>query len=792
MPVQRISGFCALCRSRCGCISVIDDGRLVAVEPDPSHPTGRHLCIKGKAAPELVHHPDRLRFPLRRTRPKGDGDPGWQRISWDEALAWTVHRMQAIAAASGPEAVAFAITTPSGTAMADGISWVERLVRAWGSPNIVYATEICNWHKDYATAYTFGSGIGAPDFAQTGCVLLWGHNPAATWLSQATAIADAHARGAALVVVDPRRAGLAARADEWLRVRPGSDGALALSIAHVLLREGWYDDAFVRAWSNGPLLVRDDTGRFLRAADLGPHQIPGGYVVWDADGARPVVYDATTGRYEEPLGTPLLDDAVVVATVGGPLRCRPAFMRYRELCAAYPPERAAQITGVPAAQIVATARLLWERRPVCYYAWSGVGQHTNATQTDRAITLLYALLGSWDAPGGNVQWARPLTNDIAGKELLRPAQRDKALGLPARPLGPPRDGWVTTRDLYRAVLHSEPYAVRGVIGFGANLLLSQPDTAVAQDALQSLDLFVQCDLFLTPTAAQADLILPVASAWEREGLRVGFGISQEAEALIQLRPAMVAPQGEARADAQIACDLALRLGLGAQFFNGDIDAGHRHVLAPSGITLEQLRAQPQGVRIALAPRYRRYAEPDSQGVTGFPTPSRRVEIYSETFLDHGYDPLPTYVEPTRSPQSRPDLAARYPLVLTSAKVLQFCHSQHRALPKLRRQVPDPQVELHPSTAAARGIAAGDWVAIETPEGAMRARAKLNNSLARDVICAQFGWWQACTALDAPAYPADGIQSANYNHLVTSDDHDPISGSLPLRSSLCQVRRLGDV
>jgi anaerobic selenocysteine-containing dehydrogenase len=86
MATRRIQGFCALCRSRCGCVSVVDDGRLVAVEPDPAHPTGASLCVKGRAAPELVYAPDRLLYPMRRTRPKSDADAGWERISWNAAL----------------------------------------------------------------------------------------------------------------------------------------------------------------------------------------------------------------------------------------------------------------------------------------------------------------------------------------------------------------------------------------------------------------------------------------------------------------------------------------------------------------------------------------------------------------------------------------------------------------------------------------------------------------------------------------------------------------------------------
>jgi anaerobic selenocysteine-containing dehydrogenase len=784
MATQRIQGFCALCRSRCGCISVVEDGKLVLVEPDPSHPTGQSLCVKGRAAPELVYAADRLLHPLRRTRPKDDADPGWVRITWDEALDWTAGQMRDASARGGPEAVAFAVTTPSGTAVSDGFPWIERLIRLFGSPNTIWGEELCAWHRDYGTAYTFGVDIGVPDFARTGCLLLWGHNPSTSFLAQATAAAEAEARGAALIVVDPRRAGLANRADQWLRVRPGTDGALALGLAGVMIAEGWYDRDFIRDWSTGPFLVRDDTGRFLSPADLGPAGSPAGYVAWDRVAARPVGYDPKAARYESPIQDAMLSGSATCTTPAGPVTCRPAFERYAALCRAYPPERVEQITGVPAAQLVETARLLWQRRPVSYFHWTGLEQHSNATQTVRAISLLYALTGSFDAPGGNLRMSRPAVNDLGGRGLVSEAERAQTLGFAERPLGPGRHGWVTARDVYRAILDGKPYPVRGLVGFGGNTLLSQPDAALGWAALAKLDFLVFADLFMTPTASLADVVLPVASAWEREGLRAGFGPRPEGEAHVQLRAPVVAPRGESRSDVWIVCELAKRLGLGEQFFSGDQDAGHRFVLAPSGVTLEELRANPGGVRVPLETRYRKYAEPGA----GFATLSGRVEIYAQRFLDHGQAPLPEYVEPAASPVSRPDLAMRYPLVLTSAKVVQFCHSQHRNLPQLRRHSPDPVVELSPEAAGPRGIRQDDWVTVETPRATMRARARLNRSLATDVVCAQFGWWQACEPLGLPGYDVAGPRSSNYNDLIDTDVADPISGTVPLRSYLCEVRK----
>ena len=788
---ERIPGFCALCRSRCGCVSVVEDGRLIAVEPDPAHPTGSNLCVKGRAAPELVYAPDRLLHPMRRTRPKGDPDAGWVRIGWDEALDWTAARMRETAERHGPEAVAFAVTTPSGTAVSDCFHWIHRLVRAFGSPNMVWAEEVCAWHRDFVTAYTFGTDIGTPDFERTGCLLLWGHNPANTYLAQATAVAETRARGAALVVVDPRHAGAANRADQWLRVRPGTDGALALGLAGVMLAEGRFDADFIRDWSNGVLLVRDDTGRFLTAADLDAGSPAAHHVAWDSARGRAVAYDPAAGRVAERVQDALILGGVRCATRSGPVDCRPAFERYAALCRKYPPARVAAITGVPAEQIVATARLLWERRPVAYFHWTGLEQHTNASQTVRAISLLYALTGSWDAPGGNVRPTRPAVNDLAPLSLLPEAQRAKALGLAERPLGPARLGWATGADAYRAILHGTPYRVRGMVGFGPNLLLSQPGGSIAREALSRLDFLVFADLFMTPTAALADIVLPVSTAWEREGLRVGFGPTHAGEQHVQLRRAAVAPRGEARSDTWIVFELAKRLGLGERFFGGDADAGHDFMLQPTGLTVKVLRDRPRGISVPVPLRYRRHAEPTDGGVTGFATPSRRVEIYAGALLDIGQSPLPEYVEPAASPVSRPDRAARYPLVLTTAKVVQFCHSQHRNLPRLRRHSADPQVELHPSAATARGIAADDWVMIETPRATMRARARLNSHLAPEVVCAQFGWWQACEPLGLPGYTADGDGSANFNNLIDADVGDPISGTMALRSYLCEVRRAAD-
>lgn len=684
---SRIPGYCGLCIARCGTIATVDDGQFTRLDPDPSHPTGAAICAKGRAAPELVSHPERLRYPLRRTRPKGDPNPGWQRIGWDEALAITARGMLRTAEQHGPHAVAFALSSPSTTAIADSSGFIQRLARAFGTPNANITIDLCGWGRAHATRYTFGVGsVGTggggamPDIANSGVLILWGYNPSFTRLTHATATIAALKRGMKLIVIDPRHIGLAGKADIWLRVRPGTDGALALGLSNLMIDRGWYDHDFIRQWSNGPHLVRSDTGRMLTERDMAATGLESSLYGWCSSSGRLVRYDTAAGRYETVSTNLALEGEYPIATRDGTVVCHPAFELYKRLCGRYTAKTVEAICWVSGAKIEEAARMIWEARPVSYYAWSGHEQHANVTQTARAMSLLYALTGCFDRRGGNVLFPAPKAASITGDNRVPARQMLPTIGLAERPLGPARGGSVVTRDLYHAMLEGKPYPVRTLLAFGANMLLAHADGQLGREALKSLDFYAHVDLFMNPTAELADVVLPVASAFEREALKIGFEISAEAQSLIQLRKVVVPPPGEARSDTEIVFQLADRLGLSADFWQGDIEAAYRHQLAPTGVSVETLRANPGGVRVPLLTRHEKYAATLADGTSrGFATPSRKVEIYSQTFLEHDYAPLPEFVEPPLSPVSRPDLASSFPLVLTCAKPSLFCQSQHRAL-----------------------------------------------------------------------------------------------------------------
>ena len=779
---QKIAAFCTQCRSRCGCVAVVEDGRLRGIEPLPDHPTGQALCPKGRAAPELVYHPERVTRPLRRTQPKGAADPGWKPIGWDEALAEIAARLSDIRGAHGAEQVAFSVTTPSGSHISDSISWVERFIRAYGSPNIVYGTEICNWHKDYASRFTYGHDIGTPDFANTDCVVLWGNNPAATWLARQVEIQKGLKRGARLIVIDPRPTAMAKRATQWLRVRPGTDQAVALGLANLLVSSGRFDRDFAANWTNASLLVRSDTGRFLRESDLRADGRPDVLFSHAGDGGDLVAFDPTRGSWALGSATPALRWQGTVETLSGPVSCHTALELFARAAAEFPPQRVADVSGIEAGDLAKAADIIAGAESVAYYAWNGVGQSITATQTDRAISILYSLTGSYGRSGGNVPGGAAAFVDISGPDLLSATQRDKALGLAARPLGPGLQGWVTARDVYKAVLTKAPYPVRVLMSFGTNLLVSQPDTAMARKALSALKFHVHADFFINPTARYADIILPVATSWEREGLRTGFDGSLDGLRHVQLRPPVVAPVGESRSDTDIVMGLAAPLGLSDRMFDLDADRGHDAVLAKTGLTVEMLRRSPSGIAVDGA------AQLDAQSVMhdgrprSFPTPTGKIEIYSERLMLSGYRPIPALDLDELLPADED-----YPLRLGSAKSVAYCHSQHRNIASLRRLVPDPIVEISPADAAARSIVQGDWVRIRTRNGDVAARAAIVPGLATGAVFGQHGWW--VDGGDGTPYDRSHPMAANLNSAIGTDRADPVSGSIPLRCSWCQIEKI---
>jgi anaerobic selenocysteine-containing dehydrogenase len=347
-------------------------------------------------------------------------------------------------------------------------------------------------------------------------------------------------------------------------------------------------------------------------------------------------------------------------------------------------------------------------------------------------------------------------------------------------------GIVPAYDIYDAILTGHPYPVKGLVAFGSDMLIGRGDPLRGKAALEALDFYVHVDIFENPSASHADVLLPACTCFEREALATSFMTAEDTFNWVQLRPAVVPPLHESRSELGIIFDLAMRLGAGEHFFAGDIEAGLNWQLAPSGLTVEMLRAHPQGVRGETRTRYRKYADTDPRTgqPCGFHTASGKVEVYSTRLAQAGHAPLPPIT--SRSGASHPPDA--YPLVLTFFRLVQSCDEHHRNIPRLRRAVPEPFIEIHPSTAASADIADGEWVIVETALASVRLKARLASGLNPGVVATPYGWWQGCGELGLAGYNPFTSDGANTNLLIQNVGMDPISGAVPHRSQRCRVRK----
>ena len=234
---------CGICSGTCGIRFTIEDGVLHSVEGDDNHPVSNgHLCPKGQALTEVVTARDRLKHPMRKTA------YGWERVSWNQAFYLLTQNLRLIKQNYGPEALAVHVGHAGVGKEFPG--YAERFCNLYGTPNFSTCGSHCFESKAMANVITYGA-MPIADYENSRCIVLWGKNPASSTPSLVEQIVKARENGCALVVIDPRETPLAKKADLHLQIRPGTDGALALGMLHVILNHGLYNNEFVREWTTG-------------------------------------------------------------------------------------------------------------------------------------------------------------------------------------------------------------------------------------------------------------------------------------------------------------------------------------------------------------------------------------------------------------------------------------------------------------------------------------------------------------------------------------------------------------
>lgn len=453
----------------------------------------------------------------------------------------------------------------------------------------------------------------------------------------------------------------------------------------------------------------------------------------------------------------------------------------------YPPERVATICGLEAAEIRETARYIAKADTVSM-EWGCAIEHTpNCFQTVRAIALILAVTGNIDKKGTFIESMHVLDEPELVEDHLGDVQRKKRLGEHHKMLAGAHKPFSSAHipSVFEAMRTGKPYPVRALMLCGNNGLIGFSDSKKTLETWMGLDFICCQDLFLTPSALLADVVLPVCSWLEVDSLTGGPG---GADHVILCQQAVVPPVGECKTDETIFMELCQRLGKdwGASSLDEILDQRLNRLRTFPGFehyTLEQLRETGW---VAVPIEYEQYRHRASRGEKAFQTPTGKVELYSTILESFGFDPLPNYQEPPESPLSRPDLLKDYPLVLTTGtRINSFFLSEHRQIPSLRKQCPEPLATLHPDTAKKYGITDGDWIFIETPRGKITQKAHVTSDMKPGVVNVQIGWWLPETK-DLPYF---GAFAVNANVLTSMEPpYDPCMGTYQLRGLLCRITR----
>jgi DMSO reductase family type II enzyme molybdopterin subunit len=410
----------------------VKDGLVLREEQDGTYPQTNPSvpdfnprgCQKGACYSQQMYSPSRLKYPLKRVGARGEGK--WQRVSWDEALRDVADRMIESLEADGPGSIIWDF----GTAASNGCNGLGlfRTNFLLDTPMLDANAEIGDHHPGAAVTcgkITFASS--GDDLFYSDVILMWGGNPIYTQIPNAHFINEARYNGATVVAIAPDYNPSSIHADMWVPVDIGTDAALGLSLAQVIIEEGLHAPAFLKEQTDFPFLVRKDTRRFLRAQDL------------EAGGAEDVfyVFDRASGEiHEAPRRSlalegidPALDGEYSVKTVSGEVEVTPVFSLFRERLSAYTPEAASKITGTDPEMIRDLARRIGRARAATILTQSNFSKFYHGLEMERAQILVLALCGQIGKKGSGFN-AFPWLNLGSGEPLnVAPGSVTPKLGL---------------------------------------------------------------------------------------------------------------------------------------------------------------------------------------------------------------------------------------------------------------------------------------------------------------------------------------------------------------------------
>lgn len=513
------------CTGSCGINTYVKDDTIIKVEPgDFPDPAYNRICVKGiSSAMQRVYSPDRIKYPMRRVGERGEGK--WERLSWEQAIDLMAEKITTLSEKYGSTTLGTITMTGDYGAIAQCIG--GRIAGAYGGTSFtnfgIMGDLNCNTGF-HTTVMVEQEANGWEAIKDTKLCIMWGCNYAETAVNDMRFIFDAQKEGMKLVVIDPRFSRTASKADWWIPIRPGTDAAMILGMMQHIVANGWIKEDYIREHTVGAYLIRKDTGKFVRAKELGLGEEE--YVVYK-DGA-PVLRDEKNAGAE-------LYGVFTLKLEGQDVECTTSLQQVIDtLNADYTPEKAAAIREVPAEDIKKLAEMYVEADPASLRISQGTNRYWNGHQPTRAMIVLAALTGNIGKYAAGANWA--------GGTLMR-----FIFSLPGEWFAPVPGRQATSlpgTQMFDIIINEDPYPVKmfWCINYGIGTQIPERNKFI-NEVLPKLDFFVVSEKIMTPGAALADLVLPVTSYYEQDCDVIGSWGNM----YLQVRRRAFPPCGSARA-----------------------------------------------------------------------------------------------------------------------------------------------------------------------------------------------------------------------------------------------------
>jgi anaerobic selenocysteine-containing dehydrogenase len=641
--VHIVKGACPHdCPDTCALEVHVKDGIAVKVAGAAKHgPTAGVLCTKVARYTERTYHPERLLHPLRRVGRKGEGR--FERISWQDAIATVAERLGRIAA-EDPEAI-LPYSYAGTMGLVQGESMAQRFFHRLGA-SLLNRT-ICAAAGSAGHRITLGPSIGMDvEVAdQAKLIIFWGCNAITSSVHFWARAQEAKRRGARLVAIDPYRSLTAEKCHEHIALLPGTDGALALGLMHVLVRDALIDHDYIARHTLG-------------------------------------------------------------------------FEELAERVRAYDPVRVAALCGITAGTIESLAHAYATVRPALIRANYGLQRVRGGGMAVRNIACLPALVGAFRDAAGGLLLSTGGSFPIDSAALTRP---DLLGTRKPRTINMSRIG---------AALADMREPVRALIVYNSNPVAVAPDSRRVAAGFAREDLFtVVLEHFQTDTADYADIVLPATTQLEHLDVVRPYGHYY----MVANNPAIHA-LGEAKPNTEIFRLLARAMGFAEPCFR---ESDHEIAQSALGADWNFEAVREAGwKRVGAPPGVARFAD------GGFPTPSGKVEFYSQAAIALGLDPLPDYIAPLED--TRSELARRFPLAMISPPARHFLNSSFVNVTSLRAVEGEPWLDIHPEDAARRGVIDGGYVRVFNDRGSLQLRARVSDRARPGVVVALSVWWKKLT------------------------------------------------